>query len=161
LYRFRALDMIRWIKEEYGDYFTIACSGYPTGHPEAPSYRADLLYLKSKVEAGADFIITQLFFDSEVYEKFLRDCREIGITVPIIPGILPIQSYGSIRRITEMSQLVIPDWIRSALEPIKNDDEAVRNFGIRHAVDLCRALFRSGSAPSVHLYTLNREASCR
>lgn len=83
--------MIRWIREEYGDYFTIATSGYPLGHPEAPSYMADISYLKEKVDAGAQFIITQLFFEPEVFEKFVQDCRDAGITVPIIPGIMPIQ----------------------------------------------------------------------
>lgn len=67
--------------------------GYPAGHPEAPSYRADLLYLKAKVDAGADFIISQMIFDGKIFENFLRDCREIGIDVPIIPGILPIQVF--------------------------------------------------------------------
>ncbi|VDK51369.1 unnamed protein product [Anisakis simplex] len=148
VYQFRALDMIRWIKEEYDDYFTIACSGYPTGHPEAPSYAADIRYLKSKVDAGAQFVITQLFFDAAVFEKFVRDCREIGITVPIIPGIMPIQ-------------LTIPESILTHLEPIKNDDDAVRSFGIQHAVEMCRHILNSGAATSVHLYTMNREASCR
>lgn len=83
--------MIRWIREEYGDYFTVAASGYPLGHPEAPSYAADIRYLKDKVDAGAQFVITQLFFEPEVFEQFVRDCREAGITVPIIPGIMPIQ----------------------------------------------------------------------
>ncbi|KAL3993591.1 Methylenetetrahydrofolate reductase family protein [Acanthocheilonema viteae] len=161
LYKYRALDLIRWIKEEYNDYFTIACSGYPAGHPEAPSYRADLLYLKAKVDAGADFIISQIIFDCKIFENFLRDCREIGITVPVIPGILPIQSYESIRRIAELSQLIIPDSILVSLKPIKNDDDAVRNFGIRHAVDLCQTLFTNGSTTSIHLFTLNQEVSSR
>lgn len=161
IYKFRALDMIRWIKEEYGDFFTIACSGYPTGHPEAPSYAADLQYLKSKVDAGAQFIITQLFFEPEPFEKFVHDCREIGITVPIIPGIMPIQGYESIRRIAALSQLTIPDWILRELEPIKHDDDAVRKFGTHCAVEMCKRILNNGSAVSIHLYTMNREASCR
>lgn len=161
LYKYRALDMIRWIKEEYGDYFTVACSGYPTGHPEAPSYSADLLYLKSKVDAGAQLIITQLFFEAQQFEQFVRDCREIGITVPIIPGIMPIMGYESIRRIAALSQLTIPEWILTELEPIKHDDDAVRNFGTRIAVDMCKRLLNNGTTSSIHLYTMNREASCR
>ncbi|MFH4973756.1 hypothetical protein AB6A40_000465 [Gnathostoma spinigerum] len=160
-HQFRALDMIRWIKEEYGDYFTLACSGYPTGHPEAPSYKADLQYLKSKVDAGAHFIITQMFFEAEVFENFVRDCREIGITVPIIPGIMPIHSYESIRRIAEVARLTIPNWILDELEAIKHDDEAVRKYGKQKAVDICRRLLKNGLAPSIHLYTLNREVSSR
>ncbi|VDL69097.1 unnamed protein product [Nippostrongylus brasiliensis] len=104
------------------------CS-YPLGHPEAPSYKADLQYLKSKVDAGAQFIITQLFFEAEVFEQFVRDCREIGINVPIIPGIMPIMGYDSIRRIATLSQLTIPESILSDLEPIKHDDDAVRKYG--------------------------------
>uniref|UniRef100_A0A0N5AQB0 methylenetetrahydrofolate reductase (NADPH) n=1 Tax=Syphacia muris TaxID=451379 RepID=A0A0N5AQB0_9BILA len=159
--RFRALDMIRWIKEEYGDYFTIGCSGYPTGHPEAPSYKADIQYLKMKVDAGAQLVITQLFFEAEEFENFVKDCRSIGITVPIIPGIMPIQSYESIRRIASLSQLTIPDWILKKLEPIKQNDDAVRKYGIHCAVELCKRLLSNGSAPAIHLYTMNREAPCR
>ncbi|VDK87697.1 unnamed protein product [Litomosoides sigmodontis] len=159
--KYRALDLIRWIKEKYNDYFTIVCSGHPAGHPEAPSYRADLLYLKAKVDAGADFIISQIIFDGKIFKNFLRDCREIGIAVPIIPGILPIQSYESIRRVAELSQLMIPDSVLVSLESIKNNDDAVRNFGVWLAVELCRTLFTSGSTTSVHLFTLNQEVSSR
>uniref|UniRef100_A0A914W6R0 methylenetetrahydrofolate reductase (NADPH) n=1 Tax=Plectus sambesii TaxID=2011161 RepID=A0A914W6R0_9BILA len=161
VYKYRALDMIRWTVEQFGDYFTIAASGYPMGHPEAPSYAADLQYLKSKVDAGAQFIITQLFFEEAVFEKFVRDCREIGITVPIIPGIMPIGGYENIRRIAELSKLTIPDWLLNALEPIKQNDEAVRNYGIHLATQLCRNLLNKKTAPSVHIYTMNRESACR
>ncbi|CAJ0920105.1 unnamed protein product, partial [Mesorhabditis belari] len=161
LYRYRALDMIRWIREEFGDYFTIACSGYPLGHPDAPSYRADLMYLKAKVDAGAQFIVTQLFFEAESFEKFVRDCREIGITCPIIPGIMPIMGYESIRRIATLSQLTIPEWILNDLEPIKHDDDAVRKYGTVKAIEMCRRLLSNGSAKCIHLYTMNREGTCR
>ncbi|EYC26895.1 hypothetical protein Y032_0009g413 [Ancylostoma ceylanicum] len=182
IYKYRALDMIRWIREEFGDYFTIACSGsmtinaaiftflpqvdcyftgYPLGHPESPSYKADLLYLKSKCDAGAQFIVTQLFFEAEVFEQFVRDCREMGITVPIIPGIMPIMGYDSIRRIATLSQLTIPESILSDLEPIKHDDDAVRKYGTIKAIEMCRRILSNGSAPSIHLYTMNREGACR
>ncbi|WKX94915.1 hypothetical protein Q1695_011850 [Nippostrongylus brasiliensis] len=161
VYKYRALDMIRWIREEFGDYFSVCCSGYPLGHPEAPSYKADLQYLKSKVDAGAQFIITQLFFEAEVFEQFVRDCREIGINVPIIPGIMPIMGYDSIRRIATLSQLTIPESILSDLEPIKHDDDAVRKYGTIKAIEMCRRILSNGSAPSIHLYTMNREGACR
>ncbi|CAB3411015.1 unnamed protein product [Caenorhabditis bovis] len=161
IYQYRALDMIRWIKEAYGDYFTIACSGYPLGHPDAPSYKSDLLYLKAKVDAGAQLVITQLFFEPEVFENFVKDCREIGITVPIIPGIMPIMGYDSIRRIAKLSQLTIPENILSDLEPIKHDDDAVRNYGKVKCIEMCRRLLANGSAKSLHLYTMNREGNCR
>ncbi|VDK70398.1 unnamed protein product [Cylicostephanus goldi] len=135
--------------------------GYPLGHPEAPSYKADLLYLKSKVDAGAQFIITQLFFEAEVFEQFVRDCREMGITVPIIPGIMPIMGYDSIRRIAKLSQLTIPEKVLLDLEPIKHDDDAVMKYGTVKAIEMCRRILSSGSAPSIHLYTMNREGACR
>ncbi|KJH45665.1 putative methylenetetrahydrofolate reductase [Dictyocaulus viviparus] len=145
IYKYRALDMIR----------------YPSGHPEAPSYKADLQYLKSKCDSGAQFIITQMFFEAEVFERFVRDCREIGITVPIIPGIMPIMGYDSIRRIATLSQLTIPQSILSDLEPIKHDDDAVRKYGTIRAIEMCRRILSNGAAPAVHLYTMNREGACR
>uniref|UniRef100_A0A0N4Z4M7 methylenetetrahydrofolate reductase (NADPH) n=1 Tax=Parastrongyloides trichosuri TaxID=131310 RepID=A0A0N4Z4M7_PARTI len=159
--KYYALDMIKWIKEEYGDYFTIACSGYPLGHPDAKTYRDDLEYLKAKVDAGADFIVTQLFFEVETFENFVKDCREIGINVPILPGIMPIQGYASIKRIAELSKLLIPQSILDDLEAIKNNDEAVLKYGIDRAVKMCRRILDNKTAPSLHMYTMNREGPTR
>ncbi|KRZ19956.1 putative methylenetetrahydrofolate reductase [Trichinella pseudospiralis] len=128
--------MIFFYSNNYVVFFPILC--YPTGHPDASSYEEDLLNLKAKVDAGADFIITQLFFDEMHYFKFVNDCRKIGIVVPIIPGILPIQSYQSIMKIVQLSKIVIPDSVLTTLESIKENAEAVRNFGISFAVELCR-----------------------
>lgn len=102
------------------------------------------MHLKEKVDAGADFIITQLFFDTSTFLKFYRDCREIGITVPIIPGILPIQGYQSLRHLTKLSKLDVPKNICDAIMPIKDNDQAVRNYGIHLAVKMCKELFDSG-----------------
>ncbi|KHJ90769.1 methylenetetrahydrofolate reductase [Oesophagostomum dentatum] len=96
-----------------------------------------------------------------VFEKFVRDCREIGITVPIIPGIMPIMGYDSIRRIATLSQLTIPESILLDLEPIKHDDDAVRKYGTVKAIEMCRRILSNGSAQSIHLYTMNREGACR
>ncbi|KRZ19959.1 putative methylenetetrahydrofolate reductase, partial [Trichinella pseudospiralis] len=120
-----ACQLVRFIRSHYGDYFTVCVA-------------EDLLNLKAKVDAGADFIITQLFFDEMHYFKFVNDCRKIGIVVPIIPGILPIQSYQSIMKIVQLSKIVIPDSVLTTLESIKENAEAVRNFGISFAVELCR-----------------------
>lgn len=152
-----ASDLITFIREHYDDYFTIAVAGYPTKHPESASKADDLRYLKHKVDAGADFIITQLFFEFKVFDEFVRDCREAGIKIPIIPGIMPIQNYDSLERIARLSQLTLPEKMISDLEPIKNNDEAVRNYGIEWTIDLCRAILKAQITPGLHFYTLNRQ----
>ncbi|XP_076451648.1 methylenetetrahydrofolate reductase (NADPH)-like [Babylonia areolata] len=160
-----ATDLVKLIKEEFGDYFVICVAGYPTGHPECTSYHDDIRHLKEKVDAGADFIITQLFFDAETFLKFVRDCRSAGIDCPILPGVLPIQAYQSLRHIVKLSKLEVPQDIIDAINPIKENDEAIRNFGIDHAVKMCRLLLEAGvndstlNIPGVHFYTLNREVA--
>uniref|UniRef100_A0A8P4K9G4 MTHFR SAM-binding regulatory domain-containing protein n=1 Tax=Dicentrarchus labrax TaxID=13489 RepID=A0A8P4K9G4_DICLA len=133
--------------------------GYPTGHPEAESYEGDLRHLKDKVDAGADFVITQLFFRADTFLKFLDDCRAIGITCPILPGIFPIQGYQSLRQLVKLSKLEVPEEITKVIEPIKDNDAAIRNYGIQQAVDMCRLLLDSGKVPGLHFYTLNREVA--
>ncbi len=125
-------------------YFFSYISGYPHGHPESKDYLNDIIHLKEKVDAGADFIITQLFFETSTFFKFHQDCQDVGITVPIIPGVLPIQGYQSLKQLTKLSKLDIPLSIQEAITPIKDDDSAVRNYGIQLAVKMCRELFDSG-----------------
>ncbi|XP_017483415.1 PREDICTED: methylenetetrahydrofolate reductase-like [Rhagoletis zephyria] len=153
-----AADLVRYIRKEYGDYFTIAVAGYPTTHPESASRASDLAFLKEKVDAGADFIITQLFFEVEVFARFVADCRALGITVPILPGVMPIQNYDSLEKIARVSGLVIPERILADIAPLKNNDEAVRAYGVEWTVELCRQLLAvPGLTPGIHFYTLNRE----
>ncbi|OTF69069.1 hypothetical protein BLA29_000934, partial [Euroglyphus maynei] len=152
-----ASDLVRFIRHHYGDYFTIAVAGYPIKHPESMNKQHDRENLKIKVDAGADFIITQLFFESDVYIGFVNECRAIGIEVPILPGIMPIQNYDSLAKIARLSQLDIPNQIIQDLEPIRNNDEAVRNYGIEWTIRLCRELMKSGLTPGLHFYTLNRQ----
>ncbi|XP_064610960.1 methylenetetrahydrofolate reductase (NADPH)-like [Liolophura sinensis] len=154
-----ACDLVRLIREEYGDYFVIAVAGYPSGHPDCASYHEDLHHLKTKVDAGADFIITQLFFNAETFVRFAKDCKEIGINCPILPGILPIQGYQSLRHIVKLSKLEVPQEILDAINPIKDNDEAVRNFGIQQAVNLAKGVLNSGVVHGLHFYTLNREVA--
>ena len=154
-----ATDLVRFIRDTYGDYFVICVAGYPHGHPDSTNYQEDLLHLKAKVDAGADFIITQLFFRPEKFFQYLTDCRNLGITCPIIPGILPIQSYDSLRHICKLSKLEVPEDIVNTLEKIKDNDEAIRIFGIESAVKLCKDLLDSGLVHGVHFYTLNREVA--
>jgi len=154
-----ATDLVKHIRKVFGDYFVICVAGYPTGHPDAPSYEDDLQRLKEKVDAGADFIITQLFFKAETFIKFVKDCRALGIQCPIIPGIMPIQQYQSIIHICRLSKITVPQEILDALEPIKDNDEAVRNYGIEHAYQMSLELLQSGLVHGLHYYTLNREVS--
>jgi len=154
-----ASDLVRHIRDLFGNQFCICVAGYPTGHPEATSYHDDLLRLKEKVDAGANFIITQLFFRAETFIKFVRDCRALGIDIPIIPGVMPIQSYDSLRQIVKISKLEVPEEITNILTPIKDNDEAIRNYGVHQAVNLIRELFQSDEAPGVHFYTLNRDVA--
>lgn len=152
-----AVDLVHYIKETFGDYFIIGVAGYPNGHPESQSYEEDLLYLKDKVDAGASFVITQLFFKAQTFLKFVEDCRKIGITVPIIPGVMPLQSYDSLRQIVKLAKVELPKEILDIVLPLKDNDEAIRNYGISHAIDMIRELFSSKVVPGIHFYTLNRE----
>eukprot|EP00963_Diacronema_lutheri_P008454 scaffold752_cov322-Pavlova_lutheri.AAC.51 len=163
-----ALDLIKFIREKCGDYFGIGCAGYPEAHPDvisedpeemAKNYHSDLMYLKEKIDAGADFIVTQLFYEVELFLKFVKDCREIGINCPILPGIMPIQSYGGFQRMTTFCKTKVPQFIKDALEPIKDNDEAVKAYGVQLAVDMCRRILDSGASPGVHLYSLNMDKS--
>ncbi|CAH1773146.1 unnamed protein product [Owenia fusiformis] len=154
-----ATDLVRHIKQEFDDHFVICVAGYPTGHPDCTSYEDDLKYLKEKVDAGADFIITQLFFKAETFLSFVKDCQAIGIKCPIIPGILPIQAYQSLRHIVKLSRLEVPQEILDAINPIKDNDEAIRNFGIDMAVELSKTCLDSGLVHGLHFYTLNREVA--
>ena len=153
-----SIDLIRWIKANYQDTFGIGVGGYPEGHPESKSKRNCVEFLKKKVDAGADFIVTQLFFDLEEYREFLMLCTEAGIMCPIIPGILPIISYDRFQKFAEFTGVKVPREVRAALEPIKSDDEKVRAYGVNLCTDMCKQLFEMG-APGLHFYTLNLESS--
>ncbi|RXN12636.1 methylenetetrahydrofolate reductase [Labeo rohita] len=154
-----ATDLVKHIRCEFDDYFDICVAGYPTGHPEAESYEDDLRHLKEKVDAGAHFIVTQLFFRAETFLKFVKDCRAIGITCPILPGIFPIQGYHSLRQLVKLSKLEVPEEIKQVIEPIKDNDAAIRSYGIQQAVEMCKVLLASGEVPGLHFYTLNREVA--
>jgi methylenetetrahydrofolate reductase (NADPH) len=115
-----AIDLVKFIREEYGDYFGIAVAGYPEKHPEATDYKEDLHYLKAKIDAGADFVITQLFYNPDCFLRFVDDCRKIGMTCPIIPGIMPISSYKGFMNMTKFCKVSIPTHVTSTLAEIKD-----------------------------------------
>lgn len=156
-----ASDLVRHIRLEFGDFFGICVAGYPEGHPDCVSYTDDLRHLKAKVDAGADFIITQLFFEAETHLQFVRDCREIGISCPIVPGVLPIQGYASLRHLTKLSKLTPPQHIVDEVEKRKDDDAAITEYGVGLAVKLCQELLKSPEVPGFHIYTLNREVAAK
>lgn len=159
-----ATDLVRFIRKEYGDYFGICVAGYPEGHPsgfleDKMTYEEELDNLKEKMDAGADFIITQMFYDVDGFLTFVKRCREVGITQPILPGILPIQNYGGFKKMTGFCKTKIPPEVEKALEPIKDDDAAVKRYGIQLGAQMCRKILKSGLCPGIHFYSLNLEKS--
>jgi methylenetetrahydrofolate reductase (NADPH) len=133
---------------------------FPEVHPEAVSLEADLAYLRSKVEGGARFLITQLFFDNRVFFDWLGEARRAGIEVPIIPGVMPITSYERIRRFCTICEATIPEPLAEAMEALGGDTDAERELGIAYAARQCEELL-AGGAPGIHFYTLNQAPATR
>ncbi len=135
--------------------FCLGVAGYPEKHPEAPSLDVDLTNLKRKVDAGAAFVTTQLFFDNSVYYRFVERCRAAGINVPIVPGIMPVLSLKQIQRFTQMCGATLPKQLSTRLEVAAEDTDVVETMGIDWALTQIRGLLANG-APGYHLYILNR-----
>ncbi len=152
-----ATDLIAFLREQ-GD-FSIACATYPEGHPESKGGVADdIRYLKMKQDSGADCAITQYFFDNETFFRFRDACDEAGITLPIIPGIMPISNFDQIVRFSSMCGAQIPAWLHEAMAPIHDNLDAVADLGIELAVRQCSELLQNG-IPGLHIYTLNKSAA--
>ncbi|HSC87083.1 MAG TPA: methylenetetrahydrofolate reductase [NAD(P)H] [Polyangiaceae bacterium] len=139
--------------------FCLAGACYPEKHPEAPSLEEDLLQLKKKVDAGVQFLISQLFFDNRDYFAFVDKARALGIQVPIVAGIMPITNVAQVKRFTQMCGATIPPALLARLE-IATDPAEVRAIGVEHATAQCRELL-AGGAPGIHFYTLNRSLATR
>jgi methylenetetrahydrofolate reductase (NADPH) len=135
--------------------FGIAVAGYPEKHIECADLATDLAHLKRKVDCGADIVITQLFFDNADFFRFEAMARGLGVAVPIVPGLLPIQSYKQIVRITSLCGARIPAALRSELEAAGDDEARVGEIGVRWCADQCRGLLERG-VPGIHFYVLNR-----
>jgi methylenetetrahydrofolate reductase (NADPH) len=149
-----ATELVALLKRRHPD-FCLGVAGYPEKHPEAPSLEADLTHLKRKVDAGADFITTQLFFDNAVYYRFVERCRAEGITVPIVPGIMPVLSLKQIQRFTQLCGSTLPAQLAARLEVAADNADVVEMVGIDWALHQIRGLLANG-APGYHLYILNR-----
>jgi methylenetetrahydrofolate reductase (NADPH) len=151
-------ELIELIRTDYD--FTIGAACFPEVHIHAASAESDLRYCKEKVDAGARFLITQLFFDNACYWEFVARARDIGIEVPIIPGIMPITNYDQIRRFTSMCGATIPDHLLRELGLRADQPDAVADFGVAYATLQCADLLAKG-APGIHFYTLNRSTATR
>ena len=150
-----ANELVAFIQQEFPSQFHIEVAAYPEFHPQAPSAWQDLEHFRRKVEAGAQGAITQYFYNPDAYWRFLDDCGRRGITIPIVPGIMPITNYANLARFSEACGAEIPRWLRKRLEAYGEDQQAVHDFGVEVVSELCRNLLEGG-APGLHFYTLNQ-----
>ena len=183
-----ALDLVKYIREHFGNDFGVSVAGYPEGHPNRISqlseeevtgmtdsekgrccthdgityvckdedYKKEMDYLKEKVDAGADFIITQMFFCAEVFKAFVDDCRKWGINCPVVPGLMCINAYPGFKKMTKFCKTRVPKSLEDKMESIKDDPDAVKKFGVEFGAEICRSLLDSG-VKILHFYTLNLE----
>lgn len=184
------LDLVRYIRSEYGDRFSLSVAGYPEGHPNSMSpvhgstdqlsegelvrmnvetadggetlvhvcrdadYKTEIEYLKAKVDAGADFIVTQMIFDADVYGHFVSVCRAAGITVPILPGLMCVTTYAGFKRMTKFCKSRVPESMLARFEAVRDNETAVKELGVQVGFEICKRLIELG-APGIHFYTLN------
>lgn len=153
-----ANELVEMIKENF--HFCIGVAGYPEGHVECPDKKKDLEHLKMKVDAGGDFIITQLFFNNEAYFRFVDEARKAGIHAPIIPGIMPVTNYQQIKRFAAMCGAAIPQTLQEKMERCRNSQPCTEQIGIEYATEQCEELLRH-SVPGIHFYTLNKSTATK
>ncbi|NLT07218.1 MAG: methylenetetrahydrofolate reductase [NAD(P)H] [Solirubrobacterales bacterium] len=151
-------ELIELLSAEYS--FAVGAAAFPEVHPQAESAESDIRFLKAKQDAGASFLITQLFFDNEHYFDFVARAREAGVTVPIVPGVMPVTNLRNIRRITELCESEIPEPFERQLEAREDDPQALQDLGVAYATLQCVDLLARG-APGIHFYTLNRSPATR
>ena len=151
-----ATDLVGHIRKHFS--FGIAAACYPEGHTESPSLETDMAYTKLKVQNGAEFLVTQLFYDNDDFFAFMDRAQQAGIDVPIVPGVLPILSAGQIRRFTALCGASIPAHLDRQLDKFSDDDDAVRELGVEYASAQVRELWEAG-VPGIHFYVLNRSYS--
>jgi methylenetetrahydrofolate reductase (NADPH) len=153
-----ASELIEKVCSEFKNTFTIGAGCYPEKHPESETFEQDIRYLKEKTDAGADFLIAQLFFDNDIYFSFVDKLRKAGIRCRVIPGIIPITAYSQIDRFVKLSGTKIPDTLLDKLESAKDNPKRIVQTGIDFAIEQCQNLL-ANDAPGIHFYTLNKSGS--
>jgi methylenetetrahydrofolate reductase (NADPH) len=154
---FYASEMISFIKDRYD--FTLGCAGYPEGHVEAENLERDIEYLKCKVDNGAEYVVAQYFYDNDYFFEYVEKCRAIGITVPIIPGIMPVYTLKMTKMLSRVCGSTITDTLQKRLDEVDADNtDAVLQLGIDFAVDQCKGLLKE-NIPGLHFYTMDRSKS--
>ncbi len=150
-----ANELVEFIRAETGNRFHIEVAAYPEWHPQAKSPREDLQNFKRKIDAGASSAITQYFYNADAYEHFVAEARALGVTVPIVPGIMPIASFTKLARFSDACGAEIPRWMRHKLESFGDDADSIRAFGLDVVTELCQRLI-AGGAPGLHFYSMNQ-----
>ncbi|MDR0736501.1 MAG: methylenetetrahydrofolate reductase [NAD(P)H] [Zoogloeaceae bacterium] len=150
-------ELVAFIRAETGDWFHIDVAAYPEWHPQARSPRDDLQNFVRKVKAGADSAITQYFYNADAYFHFVDEVRKLGVDIPIVPGIMPINNFSRLARFSDACGAEIPRWLRRKIESCGDDAAAVRACGLEAVSELCRRLLQNG-APGLHFYSMNQSA---
>nr|WP_315426871.1 methylenetetrahydrofolate reductase [NAD(P)H] [uncultured Albidiferax sp.] len=153
-----ASDLVAFIRAETGDAFQLEVACYPEVHPQAKSADADLNAFAIKVHAGANSAMTQYFYNADAYFRLVEDARKLGVTIPIVPGIMPISSSSQLMRFSDACGAEIPRWIRLRLQGFGDDTASIKAFGLDVVTDLCERLV-AGGAPSLHFYTMNQSVA--
>ncbi|WP_111657683.1 methylenetetrahydrofolate reductase [NAD(P)H] [Isoalcanivorax indicus] len=148
-------DLVRLIRAETGDHFTIEVAAYPEMHPQARSFEDDIAHFKRKIDAGANQGITQYFYNPDAYVYYMEALEKLGVSAPVVPGIMPITNFANVVRFSDMCGAEIPRWIRKAAEHYQQDDASLRAFGEDVVTRLCERLLALG-APGLHFYTMNQ-----
>jgi methylenetetrahydrofolate reductase (NADPH) len=150
-----ANELVEFVRQQTGDYFTIEVAAYPEVHPQAASAQADFKHFKQKVDAGADSALTQYFYNVDAYLYFVDRCQKDGIDIPIIPGIMPINNFSQLARFSDGCGAEIPRWLRKRLEQFNDDTESLQAFTLDFLTDFTQKLIDAG-APGLHFYSMNR-----
>ena len=150
-----ASDLVRFIREETGDWFLIEVACYPEYHPQARRPQQDLAAFKAKVDAGANAAITQYFYNADAYFHFVDEVQAMGIDIPIVPGVMPINNFSQLARFSDACGAELPRWMRLKLEGFGDDSASIKAFGLDIVTELCDRLLSAG-APGLHFYTLNQ-----